>query len=128
VRDIHVAREGRDACMSYHNHCSALTAETLDAIDRGLVWRTRPSAASIRPRADAAALFTAGSPKRDPRRPQRGARRFFHKGTNERWRGVFRNDDLTLYEAKVERMLPASCAGWTACGRLDGGNPRLTPD
>jgi aryl sulfotransferase len=29
VRYIHVARDGLDACMSYHNHCLAYTAATL---------------------------------------------------------------------------------------------------
>ena len=32
---------------------------------------------------------------------QGGGGRFFHKGTNERWRGVFREEDLALYEAKA---------------------------
>lgn len=30
---IHVARDGRDACMSYHNHCRAYTQATLDVHD-----------------------------------------------------------------------------------------------
>jgi len=34
VKYIHVARDGRDACMSYHNHCVALTEEVVDRFDR----------------------------------------------------------------------------------------------
>ena len=34
VKYIHVTRDGRDACMSYHNHVSAFTPETLDELDR----------------------------------------------------------------------------------------------
>ena len=49
---------------------------------------------------------------------QGGAARFFHKGTSGRWRSVFREEDLALYEAKVGAMLPPACARWLACGRL----------
>jgi aryl sulfotransferase len=58
----------------------------------------------------------------------RGADRFFHKGTNERWRGVFHNDDLSLYEAKVAAKLAPACAEWLSAGRLEAGDPRLTVD
>src|SRR3712207_5974010 len=34
VRYVHVARDGRDACMSFHNHGSGLTPEVLEALDR----------------------------------------------------------------------------------------------
>ena len=34
VKYIHIARDGRDACMSYHNHVSNFTAETLARLDR----------------------------------------------------------------------------------------------
>lgn len=34
VRYIHVARDGRDACMSYFNHCSAYTASMYAALDQ----------------------------------------------------------------------------------------------
>lgn len=34
VHYIHVARDGRDACMSYFNHCSAFTPETYATMDR----------------------------------------------------------------------------------------------
>jgi hypothetical protein len=32
---------------------------------------------------------------------QGGSSRFFHAGTNGRWRGVFLDEDLALYEAKA---------------------------
>jgi aryl sulfotransferase len=31
---IHLARDGRDACMSYHNHCRTYTEAMLEALDR----------------------------------------------------------------------------------------------
>jgi aryl sulfotransferase len=34
VRYIHVARDARDACLSYHNHSLALTPEVIRAMDR----------------------------------------------------------------------------------------------
>jgi hypothetical protein len=52
-----------------------------------------------------------------------GSERFFYKGTNERWRGVVAEEDLDLYEAKAEAMLPPDCAGWIAEGRLQAGDP-----
>src|SRR5204863_9830845 len=38
-----------------------------------------------------------------------GSRGFFFKGTNERWRGVFSEEDLAIYDAKVEAMLEPGC-------------------
>ena len=35
-----------------------------------------------------------------------GAERFFHKGTNGRWRGVLTDRDLALYEAAAARLAP----------------------
>jgi aryl sulfotransferase len=46
-----------------------------------------------------------------------GGSRVFHKGTNERWRGVFGDDDLALYDAKVAAQLSPACARWVAHGR-----------
>jgi aryl sulfotransferase len=34
VRYIHVARDGRDACLSFHNHASGFTPGMLEALDR----------------------------------------------------------------------------------------------
>ena len=48
---------------------------------------------------------------------QGGAARFFHQGTNGRWRGVFHEEDLALYDAKVEAEFSPECARWVAEGR-----------
>jgi aryl sulfotransferase len=53
-----------------------------------------------------------------------GAERFFHKGENGRWRGVFSEADIKLYEAKL-CSLPAACRHWLETGRLESGDPRL---
>jgi aryl sulfotransferase len=45
-----------------------------------------------------------------------GARSFFYKGTNERWRGVLGEEDLQLYEAAKGRVLPPECAEWLEQG------------
>jgi aryl sulfotransferase len=52
-----------------------------------------------------------------------GADRFFHRGEVGRWRGVFREEDLALYEAKLEATLPPACRQWLAEGRLRAGDP-----
>ena len=46
-----------------------------------------------------------------------GARQFLHKGTNGRWRGVLRDDELAQYHALVERELTPECARWLEQGR-----------
>lgn len=46
IKYIHVGRDGRDACMSYHNHCLAFTPTALERQDRaGLAdpWLGRPA-------------------------------------------------------------------------------------
>jgi aryl sulfotransferase len=48
-----------------------------------------------------------------------GSSRFFHQGTNQRWRGTFRQEDLAAYDAKVAAKLTAVCARWVAEGRPD---------
>jgi aryl sulfotransferase len=55
---------------------------------------------------------------------QGGAARFFHEGTNGRWRGVVREGDLALYDAKVEAELSLACARWVAHGRRSSADPR----
>jgi hypothetical protein len=52
-----------------------------------------------------------------------GSRSFFFKGANGRWRGVANKEDLALYEAKAEAMLPPACARWAATGRAQAGDP-----
>src|SRR5207248_7305971 len=34
VKYIHIARDGRDVCMSYHNHITGFTPQTLAVLDR----------------------------------------------------------------------------------------------
>ena len=45
-----------------------------------------------------------------------GAQRFFFRGTNGRWRDVLDDEDLALYEAAKERVLPPDCAEWLERG------------
>lgn len=47
-----------------------------------------------------------------------GANAFVDKGTHGRWREVLDADDLALYEAARERVLPQDCADWLERGRL----------
>ena len=49
-----------------------------------------------------------------------GARTFFYKGTNERWRGILTDDDLALYEQAKARVLSPDCAAWLETGWLGG--------
>lgn len=201
VKYLHVARDGRDACLSFHNHGAGLTAEVLDRLDRnGLedetigrpypripadpadyfhrwlledvdpgygqgspatsffhferTWwdeRHRPNvllvhysdltadlAGEMRRVADflgirvapqawpglvAAAGFEAMRRNGDLLMGsvagsfQGGGSRFFHKGASGRWRGLFRNDDLTHYDARLMAELPPACAHWVMHGR-----------
>jgi aryl sulfotransferase len=48
---------------------------------------------------------------------QDGSNSFFFKGTNQRWRGVFRDDDLALYQWKLTAALSAEGAHWVTEGR-----------
>ena len=46
-----------------------------------------------------------------------GGANFFHKGVNDRWRGVFRPDDLALYDARLAELprdWRALAYGWRA--------------
>jgi aryl sulfotransferase len=45
-----------------------------------------------------------------------GAKSFFFKGTNGRWRDVLDADDLALYEAAKQRVLEPACAQWLEHG------------
>ena len=202
VKYIHVARDGRDACMSFHNHGSNFTPRMLEGLDRaGLedetIGRPYPRVA-----ADPAEHFhrwltetvipgdADGSPtmsffhfeqswwnerhranvllvhyndlKADLSGEMRRVAdfldiqvsssawpalveaagfqamrrdgdvllrsvlnsvqdgRFFHRGTNERWKGVYRAEDLTHYDAKVDAAFSTACARWVARGRSGG--------
>jgi aryl sulfotransferase len=202
IKYIHVARDGRDACLSFHNHVMGFTPRMLDGLDRtgleddtirrpyprfvadpaqyfqrwlreGAVsghqdglpamsffhfeqswWDQQhrsnvllvhyndlkadlasemrrvadflgiPVSPDVWPELVAAAGFEAM--RRDGRVLmgnvgtifQEGSSRFFHKGTNERWRGVFLEDDLALYDAKVAAKLSPACARWLANGSV----------
>lgn len=207
VKYIHVTRDGRDACLSYHNHIFGFSAATLERLDReGL---DDPSIGKPYPRAqsDPAQFFhewLLGSampgeedgfsyvsyfhledsywkerrranllmvhysdlladlstemrrvaeflgikvPKEtwpallqaagiETMRMQgaalmpnvtqlfdKGAETFFNKGTNGRWKGVFREDDLTRYDAKIAKHFSPGCAAWHAKGRIAAGEP-----
>lgn len=50
---------------------------------------------------------------------------FFNKGENERWRGIFRDADLALYERKAALAFTPECAAWLANGRFScpAGDP-----
>jgi aryl sulfotransferase len=207
VRYIHVARDGRDAAMSYHNHLLELAPEIIAHMDAtGLadpaIGRTYPP-----PLADPAAHFhrwltegvapgdTDGTPLMpffhfeqswwdERRRPnvllvhyndlksdlgsemqriarflgievaparwpefveaagfgamrkngaalmgkvggtfREGGSGFFHRGSNDRWRGVFAEEDLARYDALVASRLTPDCARWLAGGRRGGELP-----
>lgn len=48
---------------------------------------------------------------------QGGAQRFLNQGTNGRWRGVLREEELAQYRELVGRALPPGCARWLEQGR-----------
>jgi aryl sulfotransferase len=52
-----------------------------------------------------------------------GTDRFFNKGINGRWKGVFSKDDLALYDAKLNETLPPECISWLQLGRRGAANP-----
>ena len=57
-----------------------------------------------------------------------GARQFFNKGTNGRWRDVLTADDVARYEAKVREKFTPALAAWVEGGRRLAGDPRDAPD
>lgn len=58
----------------------------------------------------------------------RGADRFLHKGTNDRWKDVLTPDDLARYDALEARKPTPANAAWISQGRLGAGDPRQSPD
>jgi len=50
---------------------------------------------------------------------QGGAKTFFNKGTNGRWRDVLTKEDLALYEAAASHELSDGCRSWLERGALD---------
>ena len=57
-----------------------------------------------------------------------GARRFFNKGTNGRWRDVLTADDLAQYDAKLRSSCGPGLAAWLESGRRSRGEPRDAAD
>jgi aryl sulfotransferase len=200
ARYIHVARDGRDVCLSYHNHVMSYTPWMYDQLDAvGLAdetlarpcprmpsdpadffrrwlseavvpgdedglpqmsyfhferswWeeRARPNVllvhyadlkadlagemrrvadflgiavrAALWPRLVEAAGFEAMRRAGDTLLGQTGrifrggGATFFHRGETGRWRGLYRDEDLARYDAKIAR-LPAALGRWLEAGR-----------
>lgn len=57
-----------------------------------------------------------------------GGRTFLHKGTNGRWREVYRPEDLARYDQRVAAEFSPALATWCEHGRLTAGDPRTTID
>jgi aryl sulfotransferase len=47
-----------------------------------------------------------------------GARTFFFKGTNGRWKEVLSAEELALYEETAARVLTPDCRRWLEQGRV----------
>jgi hypothetical protein len=47
-----------------------------------------------------------------------GAETFFHKGENDRWKGVLTGSDIAAFEARVGDRLDEECAAWLQAGTL----------
>jgi aryl sulfotransferase len=212
VSYIHVARDGRDALMSMHNHFTGYTSAQYENFDRighedpaigrpyprfpanptefFRIWISTPAVPghtegtpgpsffdlevgywaerrrsnvllvhysdlkadldgemrrissflgipideAVWPRLVAAASFESMQAAGDELMPQmqamfpEGSKRFFNKGVNGRWRDLFSEDDLALYEAKVRQKLSPALAAWLEGGRLVAGDPDRAPD
>jgi aryl sulfotransferase len=46
-----------------------------------------------------------------------GARTFFYKGTNGRWKPVLSAEELAMYEYTAARLLTPACRAWLEHGR-----------
>ena len=57
-----------------------------------------------------------------------GKDRFFNKGENGRWKGVFTSEDLATYDAKLAALLSPACLRWLAGGSRAIGDPRVCCD
>jgi aryl sulfotransferase len=199
VKVVHVARDGRDAALSLHNHLSNFTANTLAHLDEISIadpkfgdpypraaldpadffhdwisdesndgqgdpgvsffqteasyWNARGNqklllvhyadliqdrmremrrvasflnisiSESLWPALVEAASFESMRQQGDELIPalqilwgEQGAQRFFHKGSNRRWEGIFRPADLNLYDAKVREAFSPELANWIEHG------------
>jgi len=57
-----------------------------------------------------------------------GGNTFLHKGTNNRWRDIYRAEDLAEYDRRVSTEFSPSLAAWCEHGRLVAGDPRAAED
>jgi aryl sulfotransferase len=57
-----------------------------------------------------------------------GARRFLYKGTNDRWRDVVSEADLSDYAELVKANFSPGLAAWLEHGRLVAGDPATSAD
>jgi aryl sulfotransferase len=57
-----------------------------------------------------------------------GPSRFFHRGTNGRWRNVLCSVDLAHYDAKVRAKFTPALAAWVQGGRAAAGEPATVGD
>ena len=55
-----------------------------------------------------------------------GPNRFLNKGTNGRWKDVFRSADVESYRMRVQQEFSPALARWLEQGRLIAGDPRLS--
>ena len=204
VKYIHVARDGRDVCMSYHNHCTGFLSKALERMDA--VGLAEPTLRRPYPRVDLDPAIhfhhwlTAGAipgendgtpylsyfayektfwdariennllfvhyddlqtdmigemrriadflkieiPDADLSRMadsasfesmrkdaavlipemaknfEGGALRLVNKGQSGRWRGVYDEADVELFENKLRSAVPDSYADWLLAGRIAG--------
>jgi aryl sulfotransferase len=205
VKYIHVARDGRDVCMSYHHHCSGFRSEALARMDAiGLAeptlrrpyprvdpdpavhfhnWLTEGAIAGENDGtpylsyfayertfwdarkadnllfvhyddlqadmtgemrriadfldieiSDADLSAMAGSASFESMRKdaavlipemaknfEGGALRLLNKGKSGRWRGVYDEADVELFDKKLREAVPDVYADWLLAGRLAGG-------
>lgn len=207
VKYIHVARDGRDAAMSFYNHKSNYTPETVARFheisrndpkfgdedypfvpsdpaqhfhdwlvgwedDQGAgyfplersFWAARKESnvllvhfndlkadragemrrianfldieipEEIWPSIIEAAGFDAMKSKSDKLMPDAGTiwkgggDTFLNKGTNGRWRNIYRPEDVAEYDRRVAVEFSPSLAAWCEHGRIVAGDPRDLPD
>jgi len=57
-----------------------------------------------------------------------GHKTFLNKGTNGRWQGELTEEDLALYQRRVEAELSPGLARWLEHGRRVAGDPRAAAD
>lgn len=84
-----------------------LNAEALPAIIQ---------AVSLETMRDEAVHAESADPNRSPVWKE-GAKNFFFKGTNGRWKDVLTPEELALYEEKATRLLTPECRAWLEQGR-----------